>query len=213
MNVNFDIENFIKNFENSCHRVQKKTFAKNEVITSYIEKRNQFCILIEGNADLVRYDLNGNRTIVEHFSKNDVFGEVFYIVTTNNELLVEAREKCEVLFYIYDDIHTKCKNSCKFHQVLSEDLPELILSKVTNLNMRIELLTKRSIRDKLLGYFTMLSTRNLSKTFLLPFSLTDLADFLSIDRSAMMRELKLLREDGFINKMEIKSYFNLLFLL
>ncbi len=200
MNVNFDIENFIKNFENSCHRVQKKTFAKNEVITSYIEKRNQFCILIEGNADLVRYDLNGNRTIVEHFLKNDVFGEVFYMVTTNNELLVEAREKCEVLFYIYDDIHTKCKNSCKFHQVLSEDLPELILSKVTNLNMRIELLTKRSIRDKLLGYFTMLSTRNLSKTFLLPFSLTDLADFLSIDRSAMMRELKLLREDGFIEK-------------
>ncbi len=200
MNVNFDIEKFIKNFENSCHRVQKKTFAKNEVITSYIEKRNQFCILIEGNADLVRYDLNGNRTIVEHFSKNDVFGEVFYRVTTNNELLVEAREKCEVLFYIYDDIHTKCKNSCKFHQVLSEDLPELILSKVTNLNMRIELLTKRSIRDKLLGYFTMLSTRNLSKTFLLPFSLTDLADFLSIDRSAMMRELKLLREDGFIEK-------------
>lgn len=46
----------------------------------------------------------------------------------------------------------------------------------------------------------MLSTRKLSKTFTLPFSLTDLADFLSIDRSAMMRELKLLREDGFIEK-------------
>ena len=70
-------------------------------------KRNQFCILISGNADLVRYDLNGNRTIVEHLSKNDIFGEVFYTVTTNNELLVEAREKCEVLIYIYDSIHTK----------------------------------------------------------------------------------------------------------
>ena len=200
MNVKFNIEEFIKNFENSCHRVQKKTFLKNEVITSYIQKRNQFCILVNGNADLVRYDLNGNRTIVEHFSKNDVFGEVFYTVTTNNELLVEAREKCEVLFYIYDDIHNKCRNNCKFHQTLSEDLPELILSKVTSLNTRIELLTKRSIRDKLLGYFSMLSTRNLTKTFLLPFSLTDLADFLSIDRSAMMRELKLLKEDGFIEK-------------
>ena len=122
------------------------------------------------------------------------------MITTNNELLVEAREKCEVLFYSYDDIHSKCRNNCKFHQILSEDLPELILSKVTSLNMRIELLTKRSIRDKLLGYFTMLSTRNLSKTFLLTFSLTDLADFLSVDRSAMMRELKLLREDGFIEK-------------
>ncbi len=200
MNLNFNINQFIKKFENSCHRVQKKNFSKNEVITSYIKKRNQFCILASGNADLVRYDLNGNRTIVEHFSKNDVFGEVFYTITTNNELLVEAREKCEVLFYTYDDIHSKCRNNCKFHQELSEDLPELILSKVTDLNMRIELLTQRSIRDKLIGYFTMLSTRNLSKTFSLPFSLTDLADYLSVDRSAMMRELKLLKEEGFIEK-------------
>lgn len=200
MEINFNVEEFINNFTNSCHKIQEKTFSKNEVITSYIKKRNQFCILINGNADLVRYDLNGNRTIVEHFSKNDVFGEVFYLVTTNNELLVEAREKCVVLFYSYNDIHNKCRNNCKFHQKLSEDLPELILSKVTALNMRIELLTKRSTRDKLIGYFSMLSTRNLNKTFTLPFSLTDLADYLSVDRSAMMRELKLLKEEGFIEK-------------
>ena len=66
--------------------------------------------------------------------------------------------------------------------------------------MRIELLTKRSTRDKLLGYFSLLSTRKLSASFELPFSLTDLADYLSVDRSAMMRELKLLKEDGFIEK-------------
>ena len=200
MNFTFNMEKFIDNFENSCHKVQKKTFSKNEVITSYIEKRNQLCILTSGNADLVRYDLNGNRTIVEHFSQYDVFGEVFYSVTTNNELLVEAREKCEVLFYIYDDIKRKCRTNCKFHQMLSEDLPELILSKVTDLNMRIELLTKRSIRDKLLGYFNLVSSKNLTKSFSLPFSLTDLADYLSVDRSAMMREMKLLKEDGFIDK-------------
>ena len=200
MNINFNIEEFIHDFENNCNKIQKKVFLKNEVITSYIEKRNQFCILLNGNADLVRYDLNGNRTIVEHFSKNDIFGEVFYTITTNNELLVEAREKCEVLFYFYNDLHYKCKNTCKFHEKLSEDLPELILNKVTNLNMRIELLTKRSTRDKLIGYFSMLSTRNLSKSFSLPFSLTDLADYLSVDRSAMMREIKLLKEEGFIEK-------------
>lgn len=200
MNLNFSVENFIHDFENSCHKVQKKSFTKNEVITTYIQKRDQFCILVNGNADLVRYDLNGNRTIVEHFSKNDIFGEVFYTVTTNNELLVEAREKCEVLIYTYNDIHMKCRNNCKFHQKLSEYLPELILGKVNDLNMRVELLTKRSIRDKLLGYFSLLSTRFLSKTFSLPFSLTDLADYLSVDRSAMMREMKLLKEDGLIEK-------------
>ena len=200
MNLSFDVAEFIKEFENSCNKVQKKTFDKNEVITSYIQKRNQFCILISGNADLVRYDLNGNRTIIDHFTDTDVFGEVFYDVTTNNELLVEAKSKCEVLIYSYQNIHYKCKQNCKFHQKLSEYLPELILDKVTSLNMRVALLTKRSTRDKLLGYFNLLSTRNLSKTFKLPFSLTDLADYLSVDRSAMMRELKLLKEDKLINK-------------
>lgn len=200
MNLNFNIETFINDFKNNCKRVQKKSFTKGQVITSYIEKRNQFCILVSGNADLVRYDLNGNRTIIEHFSKNDIFGEVFYTVTTNNELLVEAKEKCEVLIYSYNDIYTKCRSNCKFHQTLAENLPELILQKVTSLNMRVELLTKRSTRDKLLAYFSLVSTRNLSKSFVLPFSLTDLADYLSVDRSAMMREMKLLKEDGLIQK-------------
>ena len=67
--------------------------------------------------------------------------------------------------------------------------------------MRIELLTKIFTRDKLLSYFSLISTRNLNTSFELPlFQLTDLADYLSVDRSAMMRELKLLREDGFIEK-------------
>ena len=200
MNFSFNVTEFISDFKNCCNKVQKKSFSKNEVITSYIRKRNQFCILISGNADLVRYDLNGNRTIIEHFTNNDIFGEVFYSITTNNELLVEAKSKCKVLIYNYYDIHTKCTKNCKFHQSLSEYLPELILDKITDLNMRIELLTKRTTRDKLLSYFDLLSTKNLNKTFKIPFSLTDLADYLSVDRSAMMRELKLLREENFIKK-------------
>lgn len=200
MNLTFDLENFISSCEKNCEKAQKKSFHKGEIITNYIEKRNQFCILINGEADLVRYDLNGNRTIVEHFSKNDVFGEVFYLITMNNELFVEARKNCEVLFLVYDNLTKKCKTSCRFHTTLTESLPQLILNKVTDLNTRIELLTKRSIREKLLGYFSILSTRSFSRTFHLPFSLTDLADYLSIDRSAMMRELKYLQEEGFIRK-------------
>ena len=149
---------------------------------------------------MLRYDFNGNRTIVEHFSNNDIFGEVFYIISTNNELLVEAKSNCEVLFFIYNDIHKKCKINCKFHESVAEILPELILNKITELNTRIELLTQRTTRDKLLMYFSLISTRKLSKTFELPLSLTDLADYLSVDRSAMMRELKLLKEDKMVDK-------------
>ena len=200
MDYTFNIEEFLKDFSCNCKNVQKKSFRKNQTITTYIQKRNQVCIIISGEADLVRYDSNGNKSIIEHFTKNDIFGEAFYVITTNNELSVEAKKNCEVLFFIYDNIYQKCKSNCKFHQTLSENFSNLILNKVTNLNTRIEILTKRSIREKLRGYFNILSTRNLNKTFYLPFSLTDLADFLSVDRSAMMRELKSLKDDGFIKK-------------
>ena len=84
------------------------------------------------------------------------------------------------------------------------------MSQVIELNTRVELLTKKNIRDKLLSYFDILSTKKLSKVVTLPFTFTDLADYLSVDRSAMMRELSHLIEEGFIDKKgkKIKLLYN-----
>lgn len=196
--------NILKHISNSCLKMQTKNFSRGNIITTYIEKRNQICILLNGEADLIRYDFNGNKTIVEHFMKNDVFGELFYPISTNNELSVISRTKCTVLQFIYDNINQPCQKNCTNHNELHHNLVQLIIDKAKNQNTRIEVLTKRSIREKLLAYFSIISSQTLSRTFILPFSLTDLADYLSIDRSAMMRELKLLQEDGFISKKENK---------
>jgi len=192
MNKNFEMEEFIRDFETNCSKAQIKVFLKGETITTYIEKRNQFCILISGEAELVRYDFYGHKTIIGHFNEHDTFGEVFYPANTNNELFVVAKKKCKVLFYIYDNLDYKCRRNCSFHNTLINHLSELLLDKIINLNMRVELLSKRNIRDKLISYFNLLSSKTLSKTITIPFSYTDLADYLSIDRSAMMRDIKAL---------------------
>lgn len=200
MRNDFNIEDFSNKLLSSCERVQLKKFEKNEIITTYIINRNQVCIVLEGSADLMRYDFNGNQMVVEKFNKFDVFGEIFYQINTNNELFVLAKEKSKILIFNYDIFEKKCKKNCKMHEELLIGLPNLVLTKVSDLNLRIELLSKKTIRDKLISYFKILSEKNFSKTFTLPFSLTDLADYLSIDRSAMMRELKSLKEEGFIKK-------------
>ena len=107
MKNNLDISNFIDEFSSNCFKVQIKDFKKGETITTFLVNRNQFCILISGTADLVRYDYNGNRIVTEHFSKNSIFGEIFYHINTNSEFLVEAKEKCNVLLFSYDDINEK----------------------------------------------------------------------------------------------------------
>ncbi len=194
------ISNLIENIYPNCVKMQKKSFVKGQVITSYMAKRKQICILLSGKADLIRYDSKGNKDIIERFSSNDIFGETFYPVNTNNELFVSATENCEVLLFLYEDIHTKCKANCKFHSDLISYILELVLAHCIQQNTRIEILSKRTIREKLLSYFSILSSKGFSKTISLPFSLTNLADYLSVDRSAMMREIKSLIDDGFIAK-------------
>ena len=197
MSDTFDL---INNIQSGCSRVQKKHFVKNETITTYIQKRNQICIIINGTADLIRYDLNGNKDIVDKFNENDIFGEAFYPVHTNNELTVISTTDCDVLFLLHDDIYKKCKQNCKFHNTLSSNILELTLKNAIHQNTRIEVLSKRTIREKLLTYFSILSSKDFSKTFTLPFTLTNLADYLSVDRSALMRELKNLTNECFISK-------------
>lgn len=200
MKNSFNIESYCNKLLSFCEKIQEKNFDKNEIITTYIVNRKQVCIVLEGSADLIRYDFNGNQMVVERFNQFDVFGEIFYQINTNNELFVIAKEKSRILVFNYDIFEKKCKKGCKFHEELILGLPSLVLTKVSDLNLRIELLAKKTIRDKLISYFKILSEKAFSKTFTLPLSLTDLADYLSVDRSAMMRELKLLKEDGFIKK-------------
>ncbi len=191
---------FIANLVKNCSKVQKRTFSKGDLITTYIEKRNQLCILESGSAELIRYDLNGNKIIIEHYNSNDIFGEIFYRISTNNELFVEAKTNCSVLFLIFDNFDGNCNSICDFHNTFIKTFPSLFLKKIIELNTRIELLSKRSIRDKILSYFNTISSKDRSISISLPFSLTDLADYLGVDRSAMMRELRSLKEEGFIEK-------------
>ena len=64
MVTNFDKKNFIKNFKANCKKIQVKNFIKGETVTTYIEKRNQICIVLSGEVDLIRYDFNGNKTTI-----------------------------------------------------------------------------------------------------------------------------------------------------
>ena len=79
-----------------------------------------------------------------------------------------------------------------------QNLFRLLSTKTLRLSERVEVLSRRSIREKLLCYFDQLARREKSETVTLPFSLSALAEYISADRSAMMRELKKLKEEGVV---------------
>ena len=188
-----DIEKMLK-----CFEARKLTFKKDRTIVTNIINVKLIGIILSGTANMERYDYNGNRSIIEKLSPNSVFGEVFSRL--GSDISVIATSDCEVLFIEYEHIIKKCKKGCLYHNILTNNMLKLLSQKIVELNERVEILSKRSIRDKLLSYFELLASSNPKRSFLLPFTYTDLADYLSVDRSAMMREIKNLKEDGFIQK-------------
>ena len=205
MKRNFDVNNFISKLQQNCKLSTIKEFEADEIITTFLLRRNQFCILIEGEAQLITYDIEGNKKILYYYKKNEIFGEALFKVHMNKELFVLAKKKCKVLFYPYDTAETCTDSSCFFHLEILRNLPDLILYNIAEQNFRMILLTYKGVRDKLLTYFNYLSMENAgSKTIELPFSLTDLADYLMIDRTAMMREIKRLKDENVIKKVKNK---------
>lgn len=171
-------------------------YKTNQTIAYSIGNRKIIGIIEEGSANLVRYDYDGKRDIIEEMNEGDIFSDLF-LSTSNVELSVISTTDCKVTFIEYDDLIEEAKKS-DTALVLVDNLIRLMANKLVKRNERIELLTTRSIRNKLLNYFELQAKKNNSKSFNLMYSYTDLADYLSVDRSAMMRELKNLKEDKLI---------------
>lgn len=193
-----------KDLKKLLNTLQSNTlFYKSDQTISYsIGNRNLIGIIEEGSAKLLRYDYDGARTILDEMNVGDIFSDMF-LSTDSGELSVIATTDCKVTFIEYDKLIEECKTS-KIAPVLLDNLVKLITKKLIKRNERIELLTRRSIRNKLLRYFELEEKKNNSKTFNLKYTYTDLADYLSIDRSAMMRELKNLKEDKLIEDINKK---------
>ena len=183
-----------------CFGVTSQRFSADEVIYDFADKRDMIGILDGGTAVVVRLDEKGDRTILEHLESGGLFGEMLMFENvTGDSVQVICEKACRVWFMRADQVTKRCETACDHHSRLVENMFELVAEKASGLSERVEVLSRRSIRDKLLCYFVMQAAKNHSSAFQLPFSLSALADYISTDHSAMMRELRKMREDHVVD--------------
>lgn len=182
-----------------CLGVKKDKFNTTETIMSYNRKSDLVGIIVSGKAELVTYDYDGNKILLELYEDNSMFSPFFSNFSGIDEPMVVATEKCEVLFFEYKKIFSKSALACEFHKIFLDNFMAVMTLTLRDRATRIEVLTKRNLRSKLLTFFEHQSSENDSLSFTLPFSLYTLADYLGVDRSAMQREMKKLRDEGIIN--------------
>ena len=175
-------------------------YKKNTTILNSVKKENIIGIVQVGNIQITKTDYNGNTSIIEDLYESDIFGFDFSSIS-NSEQNIITKEDSKIIIIYFDDIINKELNYPYYNQFL-KNLLVIMSTKINNANNRIEILSNKTIRNKLLAYFKIISKKNKSKIIYLPYSFTDLADYLGVDRSAMYRELKHLKEEGLI---EIKN--------
>ena len=171
-------------------------YKKDTAILSSIEE-NIIGIILEGKAQIIRTDYNGNRTIMEELEEESVFGTALSSLSSD-ECEIITKEDTKVLIIDYDHILESENNNYAYYNQFIKNLLEITTNIIDEKNERIEILTKKTIRDKLLEYFNIYRKKHGTRNIYLPFSFTDLSDYLAVDRSAMSRELKYLKEEGFI---------------
>jgi len=185
------VDDFDKGRMITCFDIQRQKFEAGETVWDFDFSHDKIGIVLSGNVSLVRIDSDGNRVVLENLSENDVFGEMFAFSDEEaHGVFAMCEKKSDIAFMKYDHIAKRCENACKCHTKAVENMFRIVTEKTKRLSERIEILGNRSIRDKLMSFFTMYSAKTGKKTFELPFSLSYLADYICADRSAMMRELR-----------------------
>lgn len=179
----------------TCFSSTFKTFKSGDVVCDYSVKDNNVGVLLSGNAIMIRTDINGIDTVLEIYKEGDIFGEVLAFSNLKGDSIkIVAQSKCDIMFIAYDQITKRCSNACLHHSILVSNMLELIAIKAHRLSQRIEILSQRSIREKLLYYFEILR-KEYGNDFNLDITMTRLAEYLCVDRCAMTRELNRLREE------------------
>ena len=134
-----------------CFEAKTIVYKKDTTVISNLANTNIIGIIIDGTANLVKSDYDGNRVILEKLEKGSIFGEVF--TSYSDELSVITTSTCTVTTFDYDHIIKRCKKSCPYHNDVINNMLQLLAKKVVVMNNRIDVLTKKTIREKLLEYF------------------------------------------------------------
>lgn len=182
-----------------CFSPTYKSYKSGEEIWEYEGMKNYIGIVQYGQLVIARIDENGNRVILEGIGANAVFGHRLSFYQAGKDS-VEAlcTKDCEIMYIDFCHVTKQCTNACAHHSILVENIFDLMVNRAINLSTRIDILSQRTTREKIMCYFRFCANGNAE--FMLPLSLSAMAEYLCVDRSAMMRELKKLREDKVIEQ-------------
>lgn len=192
----------------SCLSAKVSVYEKGEYVYMDGQSIHHIGILLKGQVVVLKEDENGNMNILSKISKGEMFGEALACAEMEiSSVSVQAVEASEILLIDYKKIIRTCSSACIFHTKLIENMLKILAQKTIILNQKIEIISKRTIREKIMAFLTLQKSLANSNVFTIPYNREQLSNYLYVDRSALSRELGKMRDEGLIkfkkNRFEI----------
>ena len=192
-----------------CLNASTRTYEKGGFILRAGESAPWAGVALTGTAHIIQEDFWGNRSIIARIDEGDLFAESFCCAGTESlPISVVAIEKTQVLSLDFNKIVSICSSACGFHNSLIKNMLRIIAVKSVGLTRKLEDISQRTTREKLLSYLSRQALIGDSRCFDIPFNRQELADYLSVDRSALSAELARMRNSGILRCK--KNHFELL---
>lgn len=183
----------------TCLGASVRSVAKDCQILTEGDPASFVGILLSGSGEIVNQDIYGNRSIISRIQSGELFGESFACAGTQAlPVSVIACQPCDVMLIDCRRITTSCTNACSFHNRMIFNLLQIVASRNLEFHQKLEIMSQRSTRDKLMTYLLSEAKRTGSKQFTIPYNRQALADYLGVERSAMSVELSKLQKDGIL---------------
>ena len=181
----------------TCFGVSIQTYAKDETIVSEGTPAKYLGIVLSGEAQIIRIDYYGNRSIMASLSPSQLFGESYACAEIDAiPVDIVATEKTEIMMIDVHKITRPCANSCEFHKQMIFNLVKAVAMQNLVFHQKIEITSKRSTREKLITYLLSEAKKNKSDRFTVPYDRQELADYLEVERSGLSTEIGKLKREG-----------------
>ena len=183
-----------------CIGAYLKEYKKNQYIITLEENVEAVGILLSGKVDMIKEDLWGNKTLLVSMQKGELFGESFSCgIVKNATVSFVADTASMILFLPFSRILRTCNMSCKFNHRLIENMVTVIAEKNIVLMDKVDILSKKTLREKIATYLLQEASKQQSLYFDIPLGRVQLAEYLCVDRSALTRELNTMKAEGYID--------------
>lgn len=182
-----------------CIHSTVRNYKKSSVVFHEGEKADFIGILLTGSVIISRNDYYGNRSIISTISSPHIFAEAFACSGTEAiPVCVTAQEDSIILFISCKKLLNSCNDKCGCHNRLIQNLIRILSNKNIILNQKLEVMSKRTTKEKIMAYLLNEAKKAGSNSFSIPYDRQALADYLGVERSAMSAEIGKLKRAGII---------------